>query len=74
MPTVSRAFFYQKAFAYKIKKGLSLKPSFVFLLSFLNWRRIQVKNFVNITNGFKREKMELNRFPREELAGKNKAK
>ncbi len=55
---------------YKIRKGLSFKPSFTFLVLFPKQPLIQVNNFNNIANGFEVNKLY---FRRGGLSG-NKAK
>lgn len=56
---------------YKIRKGLSLKPFLSFLGSLVKQPLIQLRNFVNMANGF--EVTELISAG-EGLSGKNKAK
>ena len=39
---------------YKMRNGLSLKPSTSFFVPFVNRRRTQLKSLDNMANGFKR--------------------
>ncbi|MDB5205948.1 MAG: hypothetical protein JWR72_1023 [Flavisolibacter sp.] len=56
---------------YKMRKGLSLKPSLAFLPFFVKQHLTQLKNLDNMIYGFKSDKRCLRR---EEIAGKNRAK
>lgn len=56
---------------YRMRKGLSLKPFFTFLVFFAKRLRNQLKNFDNMANGFKSD---IIRFRREGVSGRNKAR